>query len=105
MNEQLEERRYSVFWPILIFLVAFAISSFYQLSQLVHQHEVLQQRYTAEAASLPKAQEAQNRLVSLINDLVSTGAKDPNAALVVQEAKQAGILHEKPPAARSSSTP
>jgi hypothetical protein len=105
MNEQLEERRYSVFWPILIFLVAFAVSSFYQLSQLVSQHELLQRRYTAEAASLPKAQEAQNRLVALINDLVSTSAKDPNAALVVQEAKQAGILHEKPPAAGSTNAP
>jgi hypothetical protein len=106
MTEEFQQRTYSMFWPVLIFMAAFALSCFYQLAQLLEQRDTLSKRYTAEAVNLPKAQEAQNRLVALMNDLVTTGAKDPNAAQIIQEAKAAGIIHEKQNAAAApASTP
>ncbi len=80
---------------MLIFLAAFALSCIYQLSQVLEQRSLLVSRYSAEAVNLPRAEEARDRLVGLVNDLIATSAKDPNAALIVQEAKQAGILHDK----------
>jgi hypothetical protein len=100
--QQPERPGYSAFWPMLIFLIAFLLSCFYQLAQVFAQRDLISRRYNAEVVNLPKAQDAQNRLVALVNDLVTTSAKDPNAAQIVQEAKQAGILHDKPGAAGST---
>jgi len=101
MSDEIQERRYSGFWPLLIFLVAFVLSNSYQLILVFEQRDALARRYNAEYLNLPKAQDAQNRLVALVNDLVATSAKDANAAQIIQEAKQAGILHDKAPPATS----
>lgn len=94
MAEEYSERSYSVFWPVVIFQVAFMLSCFYQIGQVMVERDALQKRLTAEAVNLPKAQDAQNRLVALINDLASTAAHDQNAALIVEEARQAGIIRD-----------
>ena len=97
MSEEFtRERTYSAFWPILIFLTAFTISSVYQLYGVLAQRSYFASQYQAVASDLPKAQAAQSRLVALMNDLLSTSAKDNNAALIIREAKQAGILRDRP---------
>ena len=96
MAEEFEEHSYTAFWPVLIFLIAFACSCFYQLYEVLDQRDALNKRYTAESVNLPKAAAAQNRLVAFMNDLVTTGTKDPAAAQIVQEAKQAGIIRDNP---------
>jgi hypothetical protein len=105
MSEEFEVRRFSVFWPLLIFLAAFAFSCFYQTYQVVEQRSAINQRYEAEAVNLPNAKEAQNRLVALINDLVATSSKDPAAAQIVKEVKAAGILRDNPNATNSTEAP
>jgi hypothetical protein len=89
-----EAPKYTGFWPILIFLTAFAFSSFYQIAQVLEQHSLLNQQYNAEAVNIPKAKDAQKRLVDLLNDLITTGAKDPSAAQIVREVKEAGIIRD-----------
>jgi hypothetical protein len=98
------ERSYSAFWPIVIFLAAFAISSFYQLYEVAaHRSYVNSQLVTAEP-TLKNAKAAQDRLVALMNDLLATGSKDSNAAQIIREAKQAGIIRERQTTDTSGST-
>jgi hypothetical protein len=94
MADEFEEPQYSAFVPILIFLIAFAISGFYQVYEVLLQRDALNTRYNAEAPNISKATDAQNRLVAFMNDLVATAGKDANAAQIIQEAKQAGIIRE-----------
>ncbi len=79
---------------MLIFLVAFAFSCLYQITQVLGQHNLLAKQYKAEAVNLPAAQEAQKRLVAFLNDLITTGAKDPAAAQIIREVKEAGIIRD-----------
>jgi len=96
-EEYTPERTYSAFWPMLIFLVAFIISSFYQLYEVLEHRSAVNKQYDMESVNLPKAQAAQTQLVSLMNDLLATAAKDANAAQIVREAKQAGIIRDRAP--------
>ena len=105
MSEEYPERSYSAFWPVLILLVAFAISYFYQLFEVISQRSAIDRQYAQLAPDISKAQAAQDRLVALMKDLVATSAKDPNAARVVQAAKQAGIIRERPAAASTNAAP
>ena len=92
------ERTYSAFLPIFIFLAAFAILSFYQLYGVMAQRSYFARQDEAAAPDVAKALAAQNRLVNLMNDLIATSKKDSNAALIIREAKQAGILRDRPAA-------
>ena len=105
MSDDQNERSYSAFWPVLILLTAFAISYFYQLYEVISQRGMIDRQYEQLAPSLPKAQAAQDRLVALMKDVVATSARDPNAALIVREAKQAGIIRERPAPASTNAAP
>jgi len=105
MSDDPSERSYSAFWPVLILLAAFAISYFYQLFEVISQRSMVDRQYAQLAPDVSKAQAAQDRLVALMKDVVATSAKDPNAALVVREAKQAGIIRERPPTASTNAAP
>jgi hypothetical protein len=90
------ERSYSAFWPVLIFLAAFAMLSFYQFYEVQAHRSYLQKQFAAAQPEIKKAEDTQSRLVSFMNDLLTTASKDTNAAQIVHEAKQAGILRERP---------
>jgi hypothetical protein len=92
------ERSYSAFWPVLIFLAAFAISCFYQLYEVSAHRSFLQKQYATAQPDIKKAEDTQARLVALMNDLLTTATKDTNAAQIIHEAKQAGIIRERQPA-------
>jgi hypothetical protein len=94
-EEYTPERSYSAFWPILIFLTAFAISCFYQLYEVSAHRHYLQTQFSAAQPDIKKAEDTQARLVALMNDLLSTATKDANAAQIIHEAKQAGIIRER----------
>jgi hypothetical protein len=105
MSDENPERSYSAFWPVLILLAAFAVSYFYQLFEVISQRSMIDKQYAQMEPNISKAQAAQDRLVKLMQDLVATSAKDPNAARIVNEAKQAGIIRERPPTANTNAAP
>jgi hypothetical protein len=105
MSDDTEEQSYSAFWPVLILLAAFAISYFYQLFEVISERGMVDKQYEQLAPNISKAQAAQDRLVALMKDLVATSAKDPNAARIVAEAKQAGIIRERPAPASTNAAP
>jgi hypothetical protein len=92
MSEESTERTYSAFWPMVIFLGAFALSCFYQLYEIEAHRSAVNGEIEAAALTLKNAQAAQDRLGALINDLSSTAKMDPNAAAIIREAEQAGML-------------
>lgn len=96
MSEEYIERPYSAFWPIVIFLTAFVLSCFYQLYEVEAHRSAVNTQIVNAAPSLKNAQAAQDRLVALMNDLIATSKTDNNAAAIIREAKQAGILRERP---------
>jgi hypothetical protein len=102
MSDENSERSYSAFWPVLILLAAFAGSYFYQLFEVISQRSMIDKQYAQMEPNISKAQAAQDRLVKLMQDLVATSAKDPNAARIVNEAKQAGIIRERPAASTNT---
>ena len=96
MSDELSDRSYSAFWPVLILVAAFTISNFYQLYELIAHRSAVKHQIDLGMPNVPKAQAAQDRLVSLLKDLVNTAQKDPNALQIVREATQAGIVRERP---------
>jgi transcription initiation factor TFIIIB Brf1 subunit/transcription initiation factor TFIIB len=92
MSEESTERTYSAFWPMVLFLAAFAISCFYQLYEVEAHRNAVNGEIEAAAPTLKNAQAAQDRLGALINDLSSTAKIDNNAAAIIREAEQAGML-------------
>jgi hypothetical protein len=105
MSEEFEDRKYTAFWPILIFMVAFALSCFYQLYEVVEQHSALIKRADAAEVNVGAAKRVAERFVTLVNALVATSKTDPNATKIIQEAIQAGIIREKPAATNSTANP
>lgn len=89
------DRSYSAFWPVLIFLIAFAVSSFYQLYEVSAHISYVNGQLVAAEPTLKNAKDAQDRLVSLMNDLLATANKDSNAEQIISEAKRAGIIRER----------
>jgi hypothetical protein len=96
MSEETTERTYSAFWPMVIFLAAFALSCFYQLYEVEAHRNAVNGEIEAAAPTLKNAQAAQDRLGALISDLNSTAKTDNNAAAIIREAEQAGMLRVRP---------
>jgi hypothetical protein len=94
--------RYSAFWPVAIVLAAFLVSYIFQIAVVVSHRNAVNGEYKQAAQSLPKAQEARDRLVTLLTDVAKTAQKDPNAMQIVRLSLQNGILHEKQTAPASS---
>jgi len=94
-NDELSPR-YSAFWPVTIVLAAFAISYIYQIVELISHRSYVNGQYVQVAQNIPKAQEAHDRLVALIDDLAKTSQKDPNAVQILRLSAQSGIIHERP---------
>jgi hypothetical protein len=101
MSDELSDRPYSAFWPVLILVATFTISNLYQLYELLAHRSAVQQQIEQAKPNIPKAQAAHDRLIALLKDVVATSQKDQNALLVVREATQAGIIRQRP----SGSTP
>jgi len=99
MSDEISERSYSAFWPVLILVATFTISNFYQLYELLSHKSAVDQQIEQIKPNIPKAQAAHDRLIALLKDVLATAQKDPNALLVVREATQAGIVRQRPPAA------
>jgi hypothetical protein len=95
MSDELSDRSYSAFWPVLILVAAFTISNFYQLYELISHKSAVDHQLELGMPNVKNAQAAQDRLVALLKDLVATSPKDPNALQIVREATQAGIVRER----------
>lgn len=109
-EEYTTERSYTAFWPLVIFLVAFVLLTFYQLYGVLAQRSYFNDQYDKAEPNIQKADEARNRLSALVNDLISVSSKDNNAMQIIREAAQAGIIHQAPgtnaaPAAAKPATP
>jgi len=96
MSDELSDRPYSAFWPVLILVATFTISNFYQLYELLAHKSAVDQQIEQAKPNIPKAQAAHDRLVALLKDVVATAQKDQNALQVVREATQAGIIRQRP---------
>ncbi len=106
MSDELSEPSYSAFWPVLILVAAFTISNFYQLYERTAHWSAVNHQIATNKPIVAKAQAAQDRLVALLKDLVATAQKDPNAAQIMREVTQAGIVRERQnPPATSTNTP
>jgi type II secretory pathway component PulL len=102
------ERSYSAFWPLLIFLAAFVLVTFYQFYGILAQRSLINKQYDLEAPNAQKADDARAQFSSIVKDLVATSNKDNNAALVLRQGMQAGFLHPEQntnAAAAASATP
>lgn len=96
MNDELPERSYSAFWPLVILLAAFLVSYAVQLYAVITTRSQAATRLEQVLPNIPKAQAAHDRYIALVKDLVATSQKDQNAATIVTELKRAGILRERP---------
>jgi len=96
MSDELSDRPYSAFWPVLILVATFTISNVYQLFELLSHRSAVDHQIELATPNIPKAQAAHDRLVALLKDVVATAQKDPNALQVVREATQAGIIRQRP---------
>ena len=84
--------------PGPFFLGAFLLSYLTSLYGVISDRNQVMKTYNAEARRwCPRRKLCRPRLRSLINDLLVTSSKDANAAQVIREAKQAGILRDAPP--------
>jgi hypothetical protein len=97
-----ESPRYSAFWPVAIVLAAFAVSFLVHIIGISGQRSEIDRQYKQIAPNIPKAQQAQDRLLALLDDLAKTGEKDPkdpNALQVVRLALQNGFIRQGQPQA------
>jgi hypothetical protein len=106
MTDELPERTFSAFVPVLILLLALTISNGIQVYALLAQRSQVTHQLDQAVPNIPKAQAAHDRLVALLKDLVSTAqAGDTNARTVVMEATQAGIIRQRPASASTNAAP
>jgi hypothetical protein len=106
MSDELPERSYSAFWPVLIILAAFVISYSIQLFEVISSRSSIVHQLDLDKpdVTVPNAEAVHQRFGKLVEDLVQTAQKDPNAALVVRQAIQAGILRVQRAPSNANST-
>jgi len=71
----------------------FTIWSAYQLYAINSQRLALNAQYAALEPAIVPSQNAQAKLRAIVQDLIQTSSKDANAAQILKESIQAGILH------------
>lgn len=84
--------RYSSFWPQFILMAGFLIWSSYQLYAINSQRLAINREYEALVPGIVPSQKAEAKLRAIVQDLIQTSAKDANAAQILKESIQAGIL-------------
>jgi hypothetical protein len=87
-----DDEFHSPFWPLVIVFVGILLWNAFQYYQLITERSLLVQQTDSLAPAVTQAQGAQTRLVSFVTDLLQTSAKDPAAAKIVTDAKNAGFL-------------
>jgi hypothetical protein len=80
------EEGYSAFWPLFILLAGLFLWAGFQTYSSFRQNSNLNAQLEAAAPTVKEAQEAQNKLYGLAQDLLQTSAKDNYAAQIVKEA-------------------
>ncbi len=85
--------KYSSFWPQFILMIGLFIWCSYQLYAINSQRLAINQQYKALEPAVVPSQEAQAKLRAIVQDLIQTSSKDANAAQILKESIQAGILH------------
>jgi hypothetical protein len=85
MNEEYEPV-YTPFWPLLILTVGLVFWSGYQAFSAYSQNSQLNSEFQGALPTINAAQTAKQKLYSLAQDLVQTGAHDQYAADIVKEA-------------------
>jgi hypothetical protein len=93
------ESTFSPFYPLLILLIGLTCWCGYQVIISNSQRSQLNQQFQSAIPTLNQAQNIKDRYVALMKDLIETSSKDANAAAIVKEATQAGLLRVTPPAA------
>lgn len=105
------EPSYSPFWPLLIFLVGFALSLTYQLYVVNAQRVLFSQQFQTLLPVVNQAQGAKAKLYAVAEDLLKTSAKNQYAAQIVKESNiqirpnGAGAAPAAAPATTASPSP
>ena len=79
------EERYTSFWPLVIVLAGLIGWAGYQDVVSYQQGSALSKEFKDAQPVIKDAEDARQRLYSLAQDLVQTGAKDPYAAQIAKE--------------------
>jgi hypothetical protein len=87
---------FSPFYPLLILLVGLVGWSGYQVYMANSQRAANSQQIQAAMPTIGQAQNIRDRYVALMKDLIETSAKDANAAQIVKEATNAGLIRQAP---------
>jgi hypothetical protein len=90
---------FSPFYPLLVLLIGLVAWSGYQVFAANSQRSVYNQQFQAAIPTINQAQNIKDRYVALMKDLIETSSKNANAAGIVKEATQAGLLRVTQPAA------
>ena len=93
-----ESPTFSPFYPLLILLIGLVGWSGYQVFAANSQRSVYNQQFQSAIPTINQAQNIKDRYVALMKDLIETSAKNSNAASIVKEATQAGLLRVTQPA-------
>ena len=98
---------YSPFWPLVILLAGFTLWLGYNIFQINEQRTNFNAQLVAATPTINQAVAAQNRLVSLMKDLVQTSEKDPYAKQILNEAISAGMINvsKNPNATNATANP
>ncbi len=88
---------FSPFYPLLILLIGLVAFSGYQVFAANSQRSVYSQQFQQAIPTINQAQNIKDRYVALMKDLIETSAKNANAAAIVKEATQAGLLRVTQP--------
>lgn len=90
-------KRFSAFWPLFILTVGLLFWSSFQAYSSYRQNANLNAQIEAATPVVKQAQEVQNKLYALAQDLLQASAKDTYAAQIVKEAN----IQVKAPAANA----
>ncbi len=97
MTDELPERSYSAFVPVLILAIAFLVSYSIQLYAVISERSSVNAQIQQAMPNIPQAQAYREHYINLINDLLKTSqGGNANATQIVNELKRAGILRERP---------
>ncbi len=101
-NNDSDSATFSPFYPLLILLIGLIGWSGYQVFAANSQRSVYNQQFQSAIPTINQAQNIKDRYVALMKDLIETSAKNANAAGIVKEATQAGLLKVTQPDAGAS---
>jgi hypothetical protein len=86
-------------------MIGLLVWSSYQLYAINSQRLAINKQYEALEPAIVPSQNAEAKLRAIVQDLIQMSAKDPNAAQILKESIQAGILHVNNTAGTNATAP